>query len=112
MKHLFILLSCLILSAGAALAQDRGRAGREVPVIDAMPGGAGSHPVELSAVPPEVLSSARQAVAGVVVTKAEWFNGDDGRVYNLTGGRFQRSYTIWVRSDGKLLHVQSDDRGD
>jgi len=112
MKRTAFLTCCLSLVSGLALGQVRGGDDRAVAAMDALPGGAGSHAIPLSEVPPNVLASARSAVDGVVVSGAEWFNGDDARVYSLTGGRFQRFYTIWVRSDGKVLQVQSDERGD
>lgn len=108
----FAMLVMLILAGDLAHAQTPRGEPRDVPSLSAMEGGPGSHVIDIGAVPETVVASARDAVDGIALTSASWFHGDDSRVYRLNGSRFNRKYAVFVRNDGRVLRVDSDDWGD
>lgn len=103
--HIFFCALVLTLLPGISFSQERESADGE---IDATGEEVQQH--ALGELPPVVMSTAKQAAPDVFFGSAESYWEDDFRVYKLTGRLFREVWTVYVRSDGKLLRKEADNQ--
>lgn len=67
-----------------------------------------SHSID--ALPARVISTARAAAPDVFFQSAESFWENDFRVYRVSGRLFREVWSVYVREDGELLRMKSDNQ--